>query len=137
PMPKSACRPFAPQAGSADTMDRLAPVGLPAEHIRRVVDQEGGCVVWGGAMQLRPADDIMIRVQRALDLENDGQMVASVLSKKIAAGATHVVVDIPVGPTAKVRSAAAADHLEGLLQSVSRDFGLSVVTLRKIGRAHV
>ena len=32
------------------------------------------------------------------------QLIASVLSKKIAAGSTHVVIDIPVGPTAKVRS---------------------------------
>lgn len=136
-IPKTSSRAITSPAGTADTMETLAPVNLPIERIRSVVEQEGGCVVWGGSMQLSPADDIMIRVQRALDLENDGQMVASVLSKKIAAGATHVVVDIPVGPTAKVRSAAAADHLEGLLQSVSRDFGLSVVTLRTDGRQPV
>src|SRR5690606_6415203 len=76
-------------------------------------------------------------VQRALDLENDGQMVASVLSKKIAAGATHVVVDIPVGPTAKVRSAAAADVLQALLESVAADFGLHLVTVRSDGRQPV
>lgn len=136
-IPKTSSRAITSPAGTADTMETLAPVELPIEQIRKVVEQEGGCVVWGGAMQLSPADDIMIRVQRALDLENDGQMVASVLSKKIAAGATHVVVDIPVGPTAKVRSAAAADVLQALLESVAADFGLHLVTVRSDGRQPV
>src|SRR5690606_29776237 len=83
-IPEASSRAITSPAGTADTMETLAPVELPIEQIRKVVEQEGGCVVWGGAMQLSPADDIMIRVQRALDLENDGQMVASVLSKKIA-----------------------------------------------------
>ena len=52
-------------------------------------------------MSLSPADDVLIRVERALDLDSTGQLVASVLSKKVAAGSTHVVIDIPVGPTAK------------------------------------
>lgn len=136
-IPKTSSRAITSPAGTADTMETLAPVELPIARIRKVIDQEGGCVVWGGSMQLSPADDIMIRVQRALDLENDGQMVASVLSKKIAAGATHIVVDIPVGPTAKVRSAAAADHLQDLLESVAKGFGIELVTLRTDGRQPV
>ncbi|NLC35177.1 MAG: thymidine phosphorylase family protein [Alcaligenaceae bacterium] len=136
-IPKTSSRAITSPAGTADTMETLAPVDLPIERIRQVVDREGGCVVWGGAMQLSPADDILIRVQRALDLENDGQMVASVLSKKIAAGATHMVIDIPVGPTAKVRSAAAADHLQLLMESVARDFGIELVTVRTDGRQPV
>lgn len=136
-IPKTSSRAITSPAGTADTMETLAPVDLPIDRIRQVVDKEGGCVVWGGSMQLSPADDIMIRVQRALDLENDGQMVASVLSKKIAAGATHMVVDIPVGPTAKVRSVAAADHLQMLLEQVARDFGIVLTTLRTDGRQPV
>lgn len=136
-IPKTSSRAITSPAGTADTMETLAPVDLPIERIREVVDREGGCVVWGGSMQLSPADDIMIRVQRALDLENEGQMVASVLSKKIAAGATHMVIDIPVGSTAKVRTAAAADHLQGLMEQVAREFGIHVVTLQTDGRQPV
>src|SRR3546814_10257887 len=54
----------------------------------------------------------------------EGQLIASVLSKKIAAGATHVVLDIPVGPTAKVRSADAAERLAATLTAVADRFGL-------------
>ena len=68
-------------------------------------------MVWGGAVKLSPADDILIRVERALDLDTEGQLIASVLSKKIAAGSTHLVIDLPVGPTAKVRSSESAEIL--------------------------
>ena len=94
--------------------------------MRKVVEQEGGCVVWGGAVSLSPADDILIRVERLLDLESEGQLVASVLSKKVAAGSTHVVIDIPVGPTAKVRTKEVAIHLGKLLTHVGQQFGLEV-----------
>ena len=70
--------------------------------MRRTVERTGACIVWGGSVRLSPADDILIRVERPLDLDSEGQLVASVLSKKAAAGSTHVLIDLPVGPTAKV-----------------------------------
>src|SRR3546814_1763722 len=92
--------------------------------MQRVVASEGGCLAWGGAVRLSPADDIFIGVERALDIDTEGQLIASVLSKKIEAGATHVVLDIPVGPTAKVRSADAAERLAAQLTPVAGRFGL-------------
>jgi thymidine phosphorylase len=89
-----------------------------------VVEREGGCIVWGGAVRLSPADDILIRVERALDLDSEGQMIASVLSKKIAAGSTHLVIDLPIGPTAKVRTPEVAQALSLGLASVGQTFGL-------------
>src|SRR3546814_19766650 len=83
-------------------METMAPVDLDIVAMRRVVEREGGCVVWGGAVRLSPADDTLIRVERAHDLDSEGQLVAFVLSKKIAAGSNHLVLDLPVGPTAQV-----------------------------------
>lgn len=123
-MPKTSSRAITSPAGTADTMETMAPVELDTAAIRRVVAQEGGCVVWGGAVKLSPADDILIRVERALDLDTEGQLIASVLSKKIAAGSTHLVIDLPVGPTAKVRTAEAAEALSRALMSVAETFGL-------------
>ena len=124
-MPKTSSRAITSPAGTADAMETLAPVDLDVPAIRRVVEREGGCVVWGGAVRLSPADDLLIRVERVLDLDSEGQLVASVLSKKIAAGATHLVLDIPVGPTAKVRTAAAGEALAARLQSVANRFGIA------------
>lgn len=123
-MPKTSSRAITSPAGTADTMETLAPVDLDAAAMRDVVEREGGCVVWGGAVRLSPADDILIRIERALDIDSEGQLIASVLSKKIAAGATHVVLDMPVGPTAKVRNAQAAATLAQGLMTTAQNFGI-------------
>ncbi|UXI66056.1 thymidine phosphorylase family protein [Tahibacter amnicola] len=125
-IPKTSSRAITSPAGTADTMETLAPVELGLAAMRRVVEREGGCIVWGGAVGLSPADDVLIRVERPLDFDSDAQLTASVLSKKVAAGATHVVLDLPVGPTAKVRSAETAASLGRLLSAVAQALGLVV-----------
>ncbi len=123
-MPKTSSRAITSPSGTADTMETLAPVDLSLEAMRRVVEREGACIVWGGAMRLSPADDLLIRVERALEIDTEGQLIASVLSKKIAAGATHLVLDLPVGATAKVRTHDAAAELTRHLEAVAADFGI-------------
>ncbi len=123
-IPKTSSRAITSPAGTADTMEVLAPVNLGIDAMRRVVEREGGCVIWGGAMALSPADDIIIRVEKTLDLDSEGQMVASILSKKIAAGSNHVLIDMPIGPTAKIRSAQMAGVLENYLRETAQHVGL-------------
>lgn len=125
-IPKTSSRAITSPAGTADTMETLAPVDLDIPAMRRVVEREGGCLVWGGAVRLSPADDVLIRIERVLDIDTEGQLIASVLSKKIAAGSTHVVIDLPVGPTAKVRSQEAAAALAQHLTAVAAAFGVSL-----------
>jgi len=132
-MPKTSSRAITSPAGTADTMEMLAPVDLDRATMRRVVAQEGGCIVWGGAARLSPADDVLIRVERPLDLDSTGQLVASVLSKKAAAGATHVLIDLPVGPTAKIRSVADAQRLSAHLRAVGAAVGLQVLPVMTDG----
>ncbi|MFC5437637.1 thymidine phosphorylase family protein [Rhodanobacter umsongensis] len=132
-IPKTSSRAITSAAGTADTMAMLAPVDLDEAQIRRVVETCGGCIAWGGAMNLAPADERLIRIERALDIDSAGQLVASVLSKKIAAGSTHVVIDVPVGPTAKVRDHAEAESLAALLQQVAAAFGLQLRVLLSDG----
>ena len=132
-MPKTSSRAITSPAGTADVMETLTRVDLDLAAMRRVVERECACLVWGGALTLSPADDVLIRVERPLDVDSDAQLVASVLSKKIAAGATHAVIDIPVGPTAKVRSEEDAHRLQTLLEQVAAAHGLHVRVLRTRG----
>lgn len=132
-IPKTSSRAITSPAGTADTMEVMAPVALDLPAMRRVVEQEGGCIVWGGNVRLSPADDILIRVERPLDFDSDGQLVASVLSKKIAAGSTHVIIDMPIGPTAKVRSDSAADGLSARLASTASALDLHLNVSRSDG----
>jgi thymidine phosphorylase len=136
-IPKTSSRAITSPAGTADTMEMLAPVTLDVAQIRRVVEQTGGCIAWGGAVRLSPADDVLIRVERPLDLDSPGQLVASILSKKAAAGATHVLIDMPVGLTAKVRSAHEASHLTHQLEQVGRALGIHVRVVHTDGLAPV
>ncbi len=123
-MPKTSSRAITSPAGTADTMATLTRVDLDLAAMRRVVETEGGCIVWGGGMRLSPADEVLIRIERALDIDSEGQLVASVLSKKVAAGSTHVVLDLPTGPTAKVRNNKVAKELCNDLVGVAGELGL-------------
>ena len=136
-MPKTSSRAITSPAGTADTMETVAPVALEVPQIRRVVERTGGCIVWGGSVRLSPADDVLIRVERPLDLDSQGQLVASVLSKKIAAGSTHVLIDMPIGPTAKVRSSEAATVLRHQLETVGKALGLHVRVMKTDGSAPI
>jgi thymidine phosphorylase len=136
-MPKTSSRAITSPAGTADTMETLAPVTLDVAAMRRVVEREGGCIAWGGAVQLSPADDVLIRVERPLDLDSEAQLVASVLSKKAAVGSERVLIDVPVGPTAKIRSSAAAQALGASLVSVGAAVGLQVQVVETDGRQPV
>lgn len=128
-IPKTSSRAITSPAGTADAMETVTRVDLDVRAIRRVVNAEGGCLAWGGALRLSPADDIFIGVERQLDIDPEGQLIASVLSKKIAAGARRVVLDIPVGPTAKVRSAAAGHKLALRMGAVAGKFGLETACI--------
>ena len=128
-MPKTSSRAITSPAGTADTMETLAPVALSIPDIRKVVEKEGGCIAWGGSVSLSPADDILIRIERALDLDSEGQLVASVISKKIAAGSTHALIDLPVGITAKVRNQEYAQKLAQQLEVTGEALGIHITSL--------
>lgn len=110
-IPKTSSRAITSPAGTADTMEILANVNLDPAEMHRVVRKERACLAWGGTVNLAPVDDILISVERPLGIDSLGQMVASILSKKLAAGSTHLLLDIPVGPTAKIR------HMNQALQA--------------------
>lgn len=136
-IPKTSSRAITSPAGTADTMEVLTNVNFSLEEMRKVVEQEGGCLAWGGSVQLSPADDILIRIEKALDLDSEGQLIASVLSKKVAAGSTHVVIDIPVGETAKIRTMEAAKTLSDRMILVGDAIGIKVKTLITDGSSPV
>jgi len=125
-IPKTSSRAITSPAGTADTMGVLAEVALEPAQLHAVVDRIGACIAWGGALDLAPADDILITVERPMEIDTEVQMVASILSKKKTAGATHALLDIPVGPTAKVRTRESAHRLANLFRDVSRAIDLQL-----------
>jgi len=72
-----------------------------------------------------------------MELDTEAQMVASILAKKKSAGATHALIDIPVGQTAKVRTYAAADKLANIFGLVAARIGLRLETVLTDARAPI
>ncbi len=125
-VPKTSSKAITSAAGTADTMSVLAEVALSTTALHRVVDQVGGCIAWGGALDLAPADDVLITVERPMQIDTEAQMVASILAKKKTAGATHALIDIPVGPSTKIHSQLEAEELAGLFNRVAKVVGLNL-----------
>ncbi|MBS3091536.1 thymidine phosphorylase [Candidatus Pacearchaeota archaeon] len=101
-MPKTSSRAITSAAGTADAMEVLAKVDLSLNDLKRVVKKTNACLTWGGSLGLAPADDKLIRVERLLNLDPEPQLLASIISKKLAAGSKYILIDIPYGPQAKV-----------------------------------
>lgn len=132
-IPKTSSRAITSPAGTADTMEVLARVDVDVDQMKEIVAACHGCLVWGGHVNLSPADDILISVERPLCLDTREQMVASIMSKKVAAGSTHLLIDLPVGPTAKLENAMEAMRLRKLFEFVGDRFGIAVEVIMTDG----
>src|SRR5205814_7416211 len=68
-IPKSSSRAITTPGGTADDMEVLADVAFSKEQIYRIVEKTNGCIVWGGSVDIAPADDELIKVEEPLLLE--------------------------------------------------------------------
>ncbi|MGC8953772.1 MAG: AMP phosphorylase, partial [Desulfurococcus sp.] len=126
-IPKTSSRAITSPAGTADTMEVLARVDLTIDEIVEIARKVKGVLAWGGRLNLAPADDIFVNIERRLSIDPEQQMVASILSKKLAMGVERLVIDIPVGRGAKVEKVSLAEKLAGLF---IRQAGLLGVAMR-------
>jgi AMP phosphorylase len=101
-MPKTSSRAITSASGTADVVEVLSNVEFSAKEIKNIVKKTGACFVWGGSLGLAPADDKIIQVERILGIDPQAQLIASILAKKVSAGATDFLLDIPYGEGAKV-----------------------------------
>ena len=123
-IPKTSSRAITSPAGTADRVETLCPVNLDIDEIKEVVKKTGGCLVWGGALELAPADDLFIRVEYPLGI--DPLLLPSIMSKKKAMGATHLVVDIPTGTGAKIKTPTEAYTLASDFVHLGQHLGINV-----------
>lgn len=101
-MPKNSSRAITSAAGTADVIETIAHVEFSIKELKKIVQKTNACMVWGGALGLAPADSKLIRVEKALRIDPEPQLIASIMSKKIAAGSKYILIDIPYGKNAKV-----------------------------------
>lgn len=125
-IPKTSSRAITSPSGTADTMEVLAPVSFSSDQIKKIVKKAGACLVWGGGLNLAPADDKIIKVSYPLALEPYTKMLVSIMAKKVACGINTLIVDMPVGPTTKIPTMGKAEELEARFLMLGRRFGMKV-----------
>ncbi|MDY6765807.1 MAG: AMP phosphorylase [Candidatus Nanohaloarchaea archaeon] len=125
-IPKTSSRAITSPAGTADVMEVFCDVEFTISEIKDIVNEVGGCIVWGGGVNLSPVDDEIIRAEHPLSLDPEGQVIASVLSKKKSAGATHAVIDIPYGEGSKVENLPDARDIAQKFKHVGDHLGITI-----------
>ncbi len=125
-IPKTSSRAITSPAGTADTMEVLANVNFSMEELKEIVLKARGAIVWGGGINIAPADDHMIRIRRPLHLDPKGVLLASILAKKKAVGSEYVIVDIPVGRGAKVEDINMAKDLADDFRKLGAKLGMKI-----------
>jgi putative thymidine phosphorylase len=125
-IPKTSSRAITSPAGTADTMEVIMPVCLGSRDIKKTVAKTGGCIIWGGALNIAPADDKIIKVSYPLGMEPYNKMVVSIMAKKAAMGIKYLVIDMPIGSKTKIRNKLAAEMIERKMQYIAEKFGMKV-----------
>jgi AMP phosphorylase len=128
-VPKTSSRAITSPAGTADTVEVLCPVSFSTKEIEKLVKKTKGCMVWGGAVKLAPADDKIIHVEAPMSIDAEGQLLASIMAKKGSADASHLIVDVPYGVGSKVVSKKDAERLKYLFERVSKGLGIKTKVL--------
>ncbi len=138
-IPKNSSRAITSASGTADTMEVLAKVNFTPAEIEKIVNKIGGCIVWGGHLGIAPADDILIQVEEPLAFESFDKIIVSILAKKVASGATHLVLDLPVGPSMKIKHFKDAETIAEKFRTLCQRFNIKLTvdinqTLEPAGR---
>jgi thymidine phosphorylase len=115
--------------GTLDKLDSIPGYDTkPDLDTLRAVVREAGCAIVGQTAELAPADRRLYAVRDATGtVESIPLIVASILSKKLAAGLDALVMDVKFGSGAFMADRADADQLALALVEVAGGAGLPTV----------
>ncbi len=133
-MPKTSSRAITSPSGTADTMEVLATVTNTAKKLLKIAKKVGGFITWGGGVDIASADDKMIKVRHPMSLDPQGMLLASIMAKKHAVSATHVLIDIPYGPDVKVKTPKDAIPLAKKFKTIGKKLGMKIYVVVTDGR---
>lgn len=101
-MPKTSSRSITSAAGTADVIETIARVEFSIDELKKIIRKTNACMVWGGALGMVPADSKILDTEKMLKIDPEAQLLASIMSKKLAVGSEYILIDIPHGKRAKV-----------------------------------
>lgn len=123
--PKTSSRAITSAAGTADVVETLAKVEFSIKEVKKIIHKTNGCMVWGGALGMVPADAKIINVEKELRIDTPPLMLSSIMSKKLAAGSKNLLIDIPFGKGAKATKAQAG-KLKRIFKKLGNYFKINI-----------
>ena len=115
------------------TLDKMESIGLKIDFsMQEAIEmaKKSGLVVMGQTANLAPADKILYALRDVTGtVENISMIAASIMSKKIAAGADVIVLDVKCGSGAFMKDFESAKALAKEMVAIGRNVGKKVVAL--------
>ncbi|MBU0975869.1 thymidine phosphorylase, partial [Patescibacteria group bacterium] len=130
-VPNTSTRAITSASATTDMLEVIVPMSFSKEALESIMLKSNVFMVWGGGLDLAPADDKIIQVQKPLGIESIDKFVASIVAKKIAQGVNHVVFDVPVGKGAKIESEDDFLRVKTTFERVAAKFGIKVSIFRR------
>jgi pyrimidine-nucleoside phosphorylase len=127
-VPKMSGRGLGHTGGTIDKLESIPGLScdLPREQFFQQVE-EIGLAIAGQTANLAPADKKLYALRDVTGtVDSPALIAASILSKKIAGGAEHIVLDVKSGSGAFMKDFSAAQHLAQLMVEIGREAGLAV-----------
>lgn len=131
-IPNTSTRAITSASATTDMLEVIMPMTFSKEQIEAMVMKVGACMVWGGGLELAPADDEMIRVEKPLKIESFDKFVVSILAKKVAPGIKQLLIDLPYGPGTKVKNEEDLSYVEGIFKKIGNKFGIQVEVYKRM-----
>jgi thymidine phosphorylase len=130
-VPMISGRGLGPTGGTLDKLDSIPGYKTqPDLDLFRKVTREAGCCIIGQTADLAPADKRLYGIRDVTaTVESVPLITASILSKKLAAGLQHLVLDVKCGSGAFMATTEEARALATSLVAVANGAGLKTTAL--------
>lgn len=130
-VPNTSTRAVTSASATTDMLEVIMPMSFTKEQLEAMILKHKVFMVWGGGLDLAPADDKIIQVQKPLGIESIDKFVASIVAKKIAQGVNHVIFDVPVGEGAKIETEEEFLRVKTTFERVCAKFNINVQIFRR------
>ncbi len=125
-MPNTSTRSITTPAGTTDILETAMKVNFTTKEVKDMIEKNHSCMVWGGGLNIAPADDELIRIERPLGIESFDKFLVSIIAKKIATGVNKLVLDIPMGEGTKISNPEDAKVLGDKFVTLGAKFGIDI-----------
>ena len=124
-IPKLSSRAISSACGTSDFVDTFCDVELDTDSLKAAVKKTGGVFACGND-DYAPVGSIIIDAERPMGIDPRPMMLASIMSKKVALGTTHLLIDIPMGKGAKIPDMETAEGFAKDLIGLGRILGVRI-----------